>query len=530
MAKPKACSTSGCEELTTARYCDTHRCQTDGCKHKRQGTGRHCSRHNLCKKKDCTEPILQCEDGIAHGIFCDVHSWTCRKLDCPNDISETSECPGAYCTDHTCRSSGCQVALIGQDDKSPFCKDHRCLVEGCEDGGAYRPQGYRYCYTHGCDVDGCKNMTKKDDSTATLSKKCSDHACNAAGCLGAREEGRKYCGDHASCGKDKCKSLKHPTERFCQGHANTCVKPDCFAERDWTGHWESYLYKAHLIRADEYRRYWVKDSPLDCCSNHACRADGCSAPMQFDRKRRYCEEHDECGKKDCAASRFVTQRFCPAHEGLCNREDCFRARAGDLGSLCAKHGCVAPSCGMTRRENDMYCADHIACGAPDCAVICELPQMACEDHRCKCYDSGCYKAVCSSETDYCKDHVCSNESCHEARESAFDSSVSHTLCANHYEAYRSSKMRKKTKHGKVAHGSKSGHKHRHGASSDSNPRNPRVAPADVEAIAPTYAEHGPEDGVSGDYVYAQAPALADTPEAQAEYGAGDHYTTAVTPS
>jgi len=390
------CKKSGCERETSRKYCSRHRCKAvESCENPRQRQSGVCADHTPCTKASCDEPRWFSNNPRAANTFCEEHFYSCRVAGCssfPASPPSSDDQPPSYCEAHSCNAAECSAP---PQAGSTFCQNHLCGVRKCTGSGASRSQGYHYCNEHtckayncanqksssgvacrqhrcavancqepeantaegrtccelhACQLPGCGNPSRHAQNPAKVSPFCTDHDCRAPGCERARDldGGRSYCEAHDLCGKVGCERIKHPTNRFCEEHWDTCSRLNCFTRRKYHLATHSGWYSPSWWRSDRYYSYTKEADPAEYCPSHTC-------------------------------------------------EGCFAARES------GRVYCAAPGCGQPREKKSRYgyCDYyHRSCEAPGCTEPCEPPGRACSDaHRCR--RSGCLEAISSGEVHYC---------------------------------------------------------------------------------------------------------------------------------
>jgi len=441
------CKKSGCERETSRKYCSRHRCKAvESCENPRQRQSGVCADHTPCTKASCDEPRWFSNNPRAANTFCEEHFYSCRVAGCssfPASPPSSDDQPPSYCEAHSCNAAECSAP---PQAGSTFCQNHLCGVRKCTGSGASCSQGYHYCNEHtckayncanqksssgvacrqhrcavancqepeantaegrtccelhACQLPGCGNPSRHAQNPAKVSPFCTDHDCRAPGCERARDldGGRSYCEAHDLCGKVGCERIKHPTNRFCEEHWDTCSRLNCFTRRKYHLATHSGWYSPSWWRSDRYYSYTKEADPAEYCPSHTC--EGCFAARESGRV--YCAAHDICAKKDCSGVVSKGLSYCSEHEDRCCVQDCFNWRVGKDQTFCSSHGCAAPGCGQPREKKSRYgyCDYyHRSCEAPGCTEPCEPPGRACSDaHRCR--RSGCLEAISSGEVHYC---------------------------------------------------------------------------------------------------------------------------------
>jgi hypothetical protein len=436
---PHLCSRSACDSVVDSpqRYCEPHRCTADSCRHARRINSRFCSDHLACLKTGCSTPRYHSDVDEQASPFCADHWYSCRNLECMVSVHHTPNSP--FCATHGCQFPACRSPVLTglhacathactfaqcaepirnglraclnhacQEPGCPYpvyagrtaCTAHICRIGAttCNGIGADYHQGRHYCITHTCDIFGCSRSTLQAGAAPDQAfTKCSQHRCVVQQCHGTRRQDSDYCHNHDLCGKSGCKAVKNIDARFCAAHNNTCIHPSCPDTRSSYGHlawWDPGPFRS-------WQSYWVRDGFREHCSNHECVAPDCANIQEYSQGRRFCQQHEVCGKLGCVNARSIKERFCSNHGSTCTESDCY-SHLQPPSEYCVNHACAMATSGCTsRREGTRtLCEQHRICAAPTCATVCISPQVACERHT--CYVQSCGRAVCSLDCKYCQ--------------------------------------------------------------------------------------------------------------------------------
>lgn len=123
-----SCFESSCNNAVSGfgKYCDTHRCATEGCSNKKNSDSNYCF-YCVC--------ALCHNNRVPGGYYCANHS--CIFGGCTNIRVTASQ----YCYAHACLSYKCPNKHI---DGGNYCEDHTCKAAGCTDSGLFNG----YCDRH----------------------------------------------------------------------------------------------------------------------------------------------------------------------------------------------------------------------------------------------------------------------------------------------------------------------------------------------------------------------------------------------
>lgn len=123
-----SCLDSSCNTAVSGygKYCDAHRCATEGCSNKKLSDSNYCY---YCVCAICRNKR------VSGGFYCANHS--CIVGGCTNVRITSSQ----YCYKHNCTKIGCTDRCI---DGGYYCENHTCKFDGCTDAGLFNG----YCYSH----------------------------------------------------------------------------------------------------------------------------------------------------------------------------------------------------------------------------------------------------------------------------------------------------------------------------------------------------------------------------------------------
>lgn len=124
-----SCSDFSCNNAVSGygKYCDTHRCATEGCSNKKLSDSNYC---HYCVCALCRN------NRVPGGYYCANHS--CVAGGCTHVRVTGSQ----YCYIHACSTYNCPNKHI---DGGNYCKDHTCKTDGCTDPGLFNGYCYRHC-------------------------------------------------------------------------------------------------------------------------------------------------------------------------------------------------------------------------------------------------------------------------------------------------------------------------------------------------------------------------------------------------
>lgn len=155
-----------------------------------------------------------------------------------------------FCTAYGCRT----LTVNGYRDDGFKCGGY----------GADANAGRRYCTSCTCVEPLCSAQRYKANSRhAASSYACTSHRCPSQGCDQPRETNALYCIEHKICSKQFCDNARKVGRLYCSEHEMTCVRVDCFENRQHLG---EYYWKREGWK--QKRRWRATSGFAEACSSH----------------------------------------------------------------------------------------------------------------------------------------------------------------------------------------------------------------------------------------------------------------------